>query len=139
MRNRIAALLAALAIPLFAVLGLAAPAAAATEEINYAVDIDWYADSSRECFTAGTTASACVQKNGDDIWIRDKVGDERVVRVVWWDVDGTRYGRCIDDLGPEKVWVYCNKDWTEGHEIAWYVQWYADGQWWSGMTQTTTV
>jgi hypothetical protein len=138
MRNRIAALIAALAIPLFAILGLATPAAAAEQEFNWVKDIDWYADSSRDCYSS-TNYGACVQANGDDIWIWDKVNDGYPVQVTWWDLDGSRYGVCYDNLGPSKVWVYCNKDWTDGHRIAWYVEWHDDGQWWSGTNHVTRV
>ncbi|MEU5870652.1 hypothetical protein AB0A73_03725 [Glycomyces sp. NPDC047369] len=139
MRNRIAALLAALAIPLFAALGTAVPAAAAATavEFNTAKDIDWYS-ATRDCYTI-TALSACVQPNGDDIWIWDKKDDGYPVQITWWDGDGSREGVCYDNLGPSKVWVYCNKDWTEGHTIYWYAEWYDDGQWWSGFTQTTPV
>jgi hypothetical protein len=138
MRNRIAAIIAALAIPLFAVLGLATPAAAATEEVDYVKDIDWYADSSRECYTV-PAAVACVQKNGDDIWIRDNTNEGSWVYVLWDDLDGDRFGVCYDNLGSSKVWTRCNKDWTDGHEIAWYVKYYDDGQWWAGLPRTTVV
>jgi hypothetical protein len=137
MRHRRAALIAAFAIPLFAVLGLATPAFAVYED-DPTVDIDWYADSSRDCWST-TAAAACIQRNGDDIWIRDNTNDRNVVTVVWWDTNGTREGYCIDGLGPSKVWTYCNKDWTDGHQINWYVHYYDDGQWWSGPTQTTVV
>jgi hypothetical protein len=138
MRNRIVALIAAFAIPLFAALGLAAPAMAAEEEINYVKDIDWYEDSSRDCFSTPAVA-ACIQRNGDDIWIRDKTNEGAWVHVYWRDRDGTRFGTCTDNLGTSKVWTYCNKDWTEGHRIDWYVNYYDDGQWWSSLTQTTVV
>jgi hypothetical protein len=138
MRNRIAALIAALAIPLFAILGLATPAAAAELEVNYVKDVDWYADSSRECWSA-PAAAACIQRNGDDIWIRDNTNEGAWVHVYWWDRDGSRHGTCTDNLGSSKVWTMCNKDWTDGHEIAWYLEYYDDGQWWSGFTQTTVV
>jgi hypothetical protein len=137
MRNRSAAILAALLIPLFAVLGLATPAFAALEQ-NEAVDVDWYADSSRECYS-NTWVSACIQKNGDDIWLKDNVDDGHWVRVVWWDLDGNREGYCTDFLGYSKAWTRCNKDWTDGHEIAWYVYYYTGGQWWAGPNQITVV
>jgi hypothetical protein len=137
LRNRIAALLAALAIPLFAVLGLATPAAAAYE-LNFAQDVDWYADSSRECYS-NTWVSACIQKNGDDIWIKDNVDDDYAVQVTWWDTDGTREGYCVDNLGYSKAWTRCNKDWTDGHQINWYVEYHTAGDWWPGPTQTTVV
>jgi len=137
LRRTLTGVLAALVIPLFAVLGSATPAAAAYEQ-NEAVDIDWYADSSRECY-ANTWVSACIQKNGDDIWIKDNVNDNTLVRVVWWDTNGTREGYCTDLLGPAYAWTWCNKDWTDGHTIAWYVYYRTDGQWWPGPTQTTVV
>lgn len=137
MRNRIAGLIAAIAIPLFAVIGLAAPAAAAYET-DWAIDSDWFADSSRECYS-NAYVSGCVQPSGDFIWLKDDDANGHPVQITWWDADGDREGYCIDNLGTAKAWTTCNKDWPEGHEIGWYVQWYNDGQWWSGPTQTTVV
>lgn len=137
MRNRIAALLAALAVPLFAVIGIAAPAAAAEVEYNYTKDIDWYS-ATRDCYT-NVHLSACVQPNGDDIWVWDKKDDGIMVEIIWWYGDKSREGVCFDALGPSKVWTYCNKDWTEGKEVLWYAKWYYDGQWWPGFTQSTVV
>jgi hypothetical protein len=123
MRNRIAALLTALAIPLFAVLGLATPAAAYEGELDYTVDIDWYA-AEEECITT-TYVTACIRPNGDDIWIKDNVANGYEVWVTWTDTDSgiDRWGHCVDKLGADKAWTYCNKDWPDGHDISWYVNW----------------
>ncbi|MBO3733079.1 hypothetical protein [Glycomyces niveus] len=137
MRNRFAALLVALAIPLFAVLGLATPALAAYEQ-DWTTNVTWYEDSSREC-VENRYVSGCVQPYGDYIWLKNNGSANYVVKITWWDLDGDREGYCTNNFAPSAGWTVCNKDFPEGHRIAWYVVYHADGQWWSGSTQTTTV
>jgi hypothetical protein len=125
-RKRIAAALAALAVSLLAGFGIASPAAAASE-INYAVDADWTGSCTSPRYTPNV--DGCVQSNGDDLWVKDNVANGYGVKLKWYDQDGTRTGECIDNLGQAKAWTYCNKDFTEGHDIRWSICWDSANGW----------
>ncbi|MEU6249427.1 hypothetical protein [Glycomyces sp. NPDC047010] len=130
MRRRIAALIGTLATAFAIVLATASPAAA--YEINYATDVDWNTDYAKVCtidtyvFGAG---QACVQPTGDDIWVKDNDKNGYQVAVYWDDLNSARAGKCVDDLGVDKAWVLCNKDWTEGHTIRWRFAWETASGW----------
>jgi hypothetical protein len=126
MRKRIAAVLAALAISLFAALGIASPAAAA-DEINYAVDADWTGSCTDRRYLP--QVDGCVQANGDILWIKDNVANGYGVKLRWYDQDGSRSGECIDTLGQAKAWTVCNKDFPEGHDIRWSLCWDSSTGW----------
>ncbi|MDA1387756.1 MULTISPECIES: hypothetical protein [Glycomyces] len=126
MRKRIAAALAALAVSLLAGFGIASPAAAASET-NYAVDADWTGSCASPRYTPNV--DGCVQSNGDDLWVKDNVANGYGVKLRWYDQDGTRTGECIDNLGQAKAWTYCNKDFTDGHDIRWSVCWDSANGW----------
>jgi hypothetical protein len=137
MRERIAAVLASLVLSLGVVLGLASPAAAATEN-DYAVDVDWNDDHYKSCIST-TYVEGCLQPNGDVFWVKDNVANGHEVWIEWEDLDSGRYGYCIDNLGKAKGWTACNKNFTEGHQIRWKLVWSLDGGWNSSYARTTTV
>ncbi|GAA2152354.1 MULTISPECIES: hypothetical protein [Glycomyces] len=128
MIKRIAAVLATLAMAFGLVAAVVSPASAevsaAAFETDYAVDADWSDSLSTDCAWDDRGAwyidgDACIQPNGDDIWVRDQNRDGYGVAVWWSDSASGREGMCIDALGVDKAWVRCNKDWTDGHTISW--------------------
>jgi hypothetical protein len=137
MRKRIAAALASLALSLGVALGLASPAAAANEN-DYSVDVDWNNDHYKSCINT-TYVNGCLQPHGDVFWIKDNVSNGHEVWIVWEDLDSGRYGYCINTLGAAKAWTACNKNFTEGNRIKWYLAWELDGGWNSSYARTTAV
>jgi hypothetical protein len=127
MIKRIAAVLGTLAMAFGLVAAVASSASAdvsaAAFETNYAVDADWSDSPAKDCaWDRGywyTDGDACIQPNGDDIWVADLNRDGYGVAVWWSDPASGREGMCIDALGVDKAWVRCNKDWTDGHTIYW--------------------
>jgi len=137
MRNRIVAILASVAAVLAVVLGLASPAAAATET-DYAVNAAWNDDYYKSCIST-TYVEGCLQPNGDVFWVKDNVSNGHEVWIEWEDLDNGRYGYCIDNLGADVAWTKCNKNFAEGHRIKWNLAWQIDGGWNFSYSKTTTV
>ena len=127
MIRRLAAMLGSLAMVFGIAVAVASPASAdvsaAAFETNYAVDADWSETPAKDCaWDRGVwylDGNACIQPNGDDIWVRDLNQNGYGVAVWWSDPASGREGMCIDALGVDKAWVKCNKDWTDGHTISW--------------------
>lgn len=144
MRKRIAAVFVTLMAVIAVVIATASPAMAVDWEEDWAVDVDWYSaarDCTSEYYVYGA-GEACIQPNGDDIWVRDNDSDGYRVGVYWEDLDSGRIGRCNDNLGAAKAWTRCNKDWTEGHTIKWAFAWNSASGWQGGydlFTMYTTV
>lgn len=134
-RKRIAAALVALATALVAVLGFAAPALAV--EYDGAVDATWNNDHYKHCMNT-TFVEACVQPEGDVLWVKDNVENGKAVGILWFEVGGSRSGECIDELGVAKGWTVCNKDFPEGSTIRWQVGWELAGDTWDWSNPTTT-
>jgi hypothetical protein len=123
MRKRVASIIGTLMVSLGIVVLVASPAAAA--ETNYAVDADWNSDP-KTCMsevTIYTRVDGCFEQDGDILWIQDKKAEGYGVALMWDDLDSDRSGRCIHALGADKAWAVCNKDFTEGHRIRFWVQW----------------
>ncbi|NUQ90397.1 MAG: hypothetical protein HOQ43_18290 [Glycomyces artemisiae] len=136
MKQRIAALMGALALSVIAVLGIASPAMAA-DEINYAVDADWTGTCTDRRYTP--SVEGCVEPGGDILWVKDNAANGYSVKLRWYDLDGSRTGECIDTLGQAKAWTICNKDFTEGHRIRWSLGWNSANGWDYSDWWTTTV
>ncbi|PRY59644.1 MULTISPECIES: hypothetical protein [Glycomyces] len=136
MKQRIAALMGALALSVIAVLGIASPAMAA-DEINYAVDADWTGTCTDRRYTPNV--EGCVEPGGDILWVKDNAANGYSVKLRWYDLDGSRTGECIDTLGQAKAWTICNKDFTEGHRIRWSLGWNSANGWDYSDWWTTTV
>jgi hypothetical protein len=137
MIKRIAAVLGSLAIAFATVAAFASPAvadvSAAAFESEYAVDVDWSDSPRKDCaWDRGywyVNGDACIQPNGDDIWVQDLDTDGYGVAVWWSDPASGREGMCIDALGTAKGWVRCNKDWTDGHTIYWSFMYHTASGW----------
>ena len=140
MRKRIITLIALA----FAAFGLLGPTAASAgeigtqgEEIDYAVahsvtDPVKYCDYNYDAYVIG-----CFQPYGDVLWLQDTRTDGHHVTLVWEDLDGPRYGKCIDNLGADVGTTRCNKDLPENHRIKWNVKFYYNGSWVEGASHTT--
>jgi hypothetical protein len=124
-RTRLAAVVGALLFSMTVVLGIASPAMAA-DEPNQAVDADWSSNCTPKYLPM---VDGCIQANGDDLWIKDNVANGYSVKLEWYDLDGTRTGECVNTLGQAKAWTYCNKDFTEGHDIRWQLCWNSSNGW----------
>lgn len=124
-RKRLSALAAALLLAVGTVLATAAPASAAGSETDYSVEYD-LSDATMTCLNL-TYVSACVQPYGDILWLKDKRVDGHSVYLYWDDVDGDRYGTCVDDNGVDAGWTRCNKNLSEGHGISWKVGYHNGG------------
>lgn len=125
MRKRISAVFGMLMVSLGLVVLTASPAAAA--ETDYVTDANWNSDG-KDCYSAitGLTYSrmdACFESDGDILWVLDKQADGYGVALFWEDMDSGRSGTCIHNLGSAKAWAVCNKDFTEGHQIHWWIGW----------------
>jgi hypothetical protein len=124
MRKRIASIFAMFTVVFGVVVLAASPAAAADDHVT---DADWNSDY-KECYSAitGLTYSrvnACFEPDGDILWVQDKQADGYGVAMYWKDQDSGKSGRCVHDLGAAKGWAVCNKDFTEGHQLEWWIGW----------------
>lgn len=116
---------------------MAAPAQAADAEIDTAVP---RANSSyaKDCVTR-TQGTACVQPYGDILRLRDLKKDGYGLQLHWSDLNGDRWGWCSGG-GVDRGWLACNKNFPEGHTIAWRMMYYdsnGEARWTS--YQYTTV
>lgn len=123
-RKRLITLVSAVLMSLGAVVVVATPAQAAAE-FDYAVDATWSDEHTKTCLY-GTYMAACLQPYGDYIWIQDRYKDGNSVWVRWWDQDGDRNGTCYNNLGVDRAWTWCNKNFPEGHIIKWEMHYYDD-------------
>jgi len=114
---------------LAAILLVGAPSAVAdpATETDYAVDgsipdglpnVDDCYDGVVEGYVA---VRVCLEKHGDELWVRDMAADGHSVELFWKnylkDASGNwglyRQGRCVDRLGSAADWTYCEKDFYE--------------------------
>lgn len=128
MIKRIAAVLGSLVMAFASVAAVASPAAAdvsaAASEIENALDADWSDSPATDCAWDDRgvwydDGDACIQPDGDDIWVHDQDKNGYGVAVWWSEPISGREGMCIDALGVDKHWVKCNKDWVDGRTLYW--------------------
>lgn len=122
-RKRLAVILTALLASLGFAAAVAAPAQATLDEENYAVP-KAFSDERKDCQTIGARFSACVQPQGDYLWVKDLAVNGKPVHLYWGDEDVHRHGVCRNHEGVDAGWTYCNKNFTEGHTIKWRVKYY---------------
>ncbi|MGW4500517.1 hypothetical protein ACWENR_18130 [Micromonospora sp. NPDC004336] len=80
-------------------------------------------------------ARGCFISYGDRLYVKDMVADGYAAALDWVDLDGPRWGSCVNKQGAG-TWVLCNKDLPEGHDLNFRVARYDsgnrvdDGPWW---------
>jgi hypothetical protein len=136
MRQRIATGFGALMVSLGIALMIGSPAAAS--ESNNAVDTSWSSQYSKSCHYLHYV-SGCVQPHGDVLWVKDNVPNGYSSSLTWRDLDSSRSGTCLHNIGSDRGWGTCNKDFTEGHTIEWALGWETSTGWHFSSWYRTTV
>lgn len=121
-RRRLIALVSAVLVSLGVAAVTASPATAL--EVDFAVDVSWSENHDKECLGPLDAASACVQPYGDIIWVKDNAKGGHRVWVTWYEYVSERSGSCVNTLGVDAGWTWCNKDFGEGHLIRWQINYY---------------